>query len=245
MKVNNKLCFVLLVLFTVLFLLTGCSKDEIETTLLTFEDDFSDENSGWDIGESDTKIYSYTDENTYEIQVFYVDSLAQALAPIAKLGPKYNIEADIKLILDEENEGDKGHCGLVFNYYEGGNFYDFYLFRLDAVSGKYKISRYNGNVEEEDEKWVDLTGWKTCSPSDDDFNKLKIVQNNKKASFYLNGQLIEEIDEISIHEEGVSVGVFVSSLNVDKDGELVPLEVPVVAGFDDFEVRGYAVEESE
>ena len=236
MKGYNIFSFVLLVLLTALLLLTGCSKEE-ETTLLDYKDDFRNVKSGWYVGESELEKYSYTDKNTYEIQVLDANLLPRALAPIPELSPRYTIGADIELT------SEKGHCGLVFNNYTGGSYKDFYLFRLNAPEGTYKISRYNENVGEKEEKWTHLTGWKTCSANKDGLNTLKIAQNYKKASFYINDQLIEETDEISFHEDGISVGVFISSLNVDKDEELGLLEDPVTGEFDNYTVTGYILEE--
>ena len=231
-KINNRSYYFLPLLLT-LVLLAACT-DEEETpyevnTLINFSDDFSDVNSGWYVYTNDVSSQFYTDQNTYEIKAKNIDLICSAMAPIERLKPNYNIEVQLNHLQMD------GNAGLVFNGIENGDLSDYYLFQLKPYAGRYRISRKN---ELSGDDWTHLTEWELCYPHLNEPNTISLSQNQDIATFYLNGDIIEEISGLPTHPEGVNVGIFVSSFETGTD----TLTTPIICEFDDFEVSGNGVE---
>ncbi|ALO16966.1 hypothetical protein L21SP5_03353 [Salinivirga cyanobacteriivorans] len=182
-------------------------------------------NSGWYIDTNNVSSQYYTDQNTYEIMVKNIDLICSAKAPIAKLMPNYSIEVQLNYL--QMN----GSAGLIFNGIANGELSDYYLFQLKPYSGRYRISRKN---EVSGAEWTHLTEWKRCYPHLNEPNTISLSQNQDIATFYLNGNIIEEISGLPTHPEGIDVGIFVSSFESGTDTPTTP----IICEFDNFEAAG-------
>lgn len=238
MKFNNKFNFAVVVSLIALLLVTGCSgNDEViknnEPTLINFHDDFSSINIGWVTGTDDVSSKTYNDHGTYEIKLFKGGLIIPSIAPIAKLGSEYTLEANIEQPLRE------GHSGMIFNGVEDEDSVDYYVFWITPYLGKYSISRYN---EITGDGWTHLTTEETSHLNEWGKNRIKIKQNDDEAIFYINENIVGKLTGIDTHEEGVNVGVFVSSAGAVTEDNSDTLMNSVISYFDDFKVSGYAAE---
>lgn len=231
MKFNNKFSVIFIALLIGLLLLTGCSDDEVtkkdEDSLITFSDNFSDADSGWSTSIYDNANYYYNN-GKYEIKVDIVDKIYLTAAPVDKLSSEYTVKADVL------HKTQEGHLGIVFNHLEDEDLDDYYIFRFRPYTNEYKISRYN---EITGDGWSTIMDWETCNAYNDKSNALKLVQNKDRISLYLNDNLLKKLDGIEVHNEGIQVGIFVSSSESDDI-----LTDSVVGQFDNFEISGYGIE---
>jgi len=104
-------------------------------------------------------------------------------------------------------EGAIGN-GIVWNYKNDNEFYRFLITDRD---GQYVVNHYqNGDKES-------LVSWTTSSTINQKFarNKLEIRKQGSKTSFYINGSLVNSVDNINY--DGSRLGIYLGAL---KDAKL-------------------------
>jgi hypothetical protein len=143
-----------------------------------YYDDFSDQSSGWPVGDDGDVRYEYLNSE-YRLLVrdtyltVFVDSNFQA--------------ADYTLIADVRNAtGNYGTYGLVFGLSADGS--QFYSFEVDS-DGYYKIRRYSDSSG----LLLLIEGWSSKINTGTTSNRLKVVRNGTEISAYANGQVLETI----------------------------------------------------
>ena len=221
---NKKKVLVIIMFLIGVLLVTGCSNRN-DPELISFKDDFSSPDSGWSTSTYDNANYYYNNDN-YAIKVNVIDKLYRATAPIDKLSSEYTVKVDVL------HKTQEGHLGIVFNKIEDGELDDYYVFRFRPYTQEYKVSRNN---EISGDGWTNIMSWESYNTLNEKNNTLKLVQNKDNISLYLNGNLLKELSGIQVNNEGIEVGLFVSSLESDDT-----LTDSVIGIFDNFEVSGYA-----
>lgn len=189
---------------------------------LLYYDGFSNPDSGWPNIENENRSIGYKNEKI-EMRTTRADYITWAWWEIF---PKnYHVQVDI-----HPDEGEEGFGGIVFNAVNG-KFY--YAFVVSPHTGEYHSYRYNY------EENVIKTDW-TNSPyinAGDDVNRLKVVQKDNEAFFFINDNYVDKISIQQYTGDTVGAGICTGT------GATCALDNPVSFLFDDFQVFSLSEDE--
>lgn len=181
-----------------------------------FYDDFSTNKNGWQTGESKSEfgtINRSISNNKYRWNVKAKKGLASR--SYSDIGPV----SDFYLTVEgQQISGAKRvNYSVVFRRDEDNNFY---ILRVDDDQ-RFRLSlRYN-------KEWTTLINWtKTSAIRSDQVNHLTVIAEGSHFLFYINNQLVAEIDDSKLPSG--EVGLAIELLNADDEA---------VFEFDNFEVR--------
>jgi hypothetical protein len=189
-----------------------------EQRVLLYEDDFSDEDSGWDVyAEEDTEA-GYAD-GEYRIGVHKVDFMAWGYP---ESGPElidFEVEVDARKVEGPQDD----NFGLLVRYQSDTD--DFYWFQISA-DGYYSVDLRQGG------EWITLVYWEATDAVEqgvDAANRLRVVCQGSQLSFFVNDTFLTEVvdDTLGYGSVGLAAGAY------DEAG--------VVIHFDD--LRVYALQE--
>lgn len=198
---------ILMILFFAILMTNSNFRVEAEEV---FEDDFNDENSGWQVGQ----IGKFTSEyrhGKYIIKVNKTGTIYRISAPVENIGKEYTVKVDIDSV--EKING----AGITFNYLSHDNFY---LFLINPKYNVYSV------LQLKDNNWRTLIEWTRSKDIKKKDNTLKLVMLNEKARLYVNNKYLETITVDDILEN-TKIGLAVYA------GNTAPAEV----NFDDFYLK--------
>jgi len=176
---------------------------------LVYQDDFSDQSSGWDdaFDEHTLKQYGAT---KYHIEVDAPNLFAWGVA-------NRDIADFVLEVVTKQWEGpDNNSYGVIFRVQDKDNFYRFDI----TGDGFFLLSKYvNAN-------WLTLADWSqspaiNTGPSE---NRLRVSALNSRISVYVNGQFLAEVTDESFRRG--DIGFFAGTFN----------EPGVHVSFDDLQI---------
>ena len=208
--------FTLILVFLIL-ILPACDKAGGQNTptavstgsRLLFEDDFSDETSGW-LEAADAEA----SQGYRNAQLFF-----EVRAPDLFVwdNPGGNFQDFVLEVKARQVSGaTENSCGVLLRYIDDGNFYRFDL----TGDGYYAVSK------SEHKEWGTLVDWQESTHVKPlgEVNLIKVVCQGPRMTFYVNGQELISVEDSSF-ERG-DVGLFASAFT----------DPNVEAEFDDLEI---------
>ena len=183
---------------------------------LLYFDDFSDSNSGWDIGD-DANFASDYDDGNYRMQIKTNDRIAWSSAPSFTCA---NCTIEVEAW---RSTGGNSRYGIIFGL--DNSVPEFYLFAIQPYLQQYYLQRYGGD------------GWVTLIPHTDSsyinfnqaHNTLKVIRQDSQISLYVNDHYLTSYSD-STYTGSRRVGVAAISTG----------ESPVWLRYDNFTVwAGY------
>ena len=168
---------------------------------LLYFDDFSDPNSGWYVGETNTAKYAYVD-GEYQILVKIENGSTVLHAPTVRCAD-CSVEVEARLAT-----AGVAAYGLQFAASDD----NYYLFRV-SHSQQYELWKVIGGT------WEQLVGWTSSAHinAGQAMNRLRVVHNGADIVLYANDQHLTTLSDDSLSGEGL-LGVHArtwSSENVD------------------------------
>ncbi len=167
---------------------------------LVFEDDFSSENSGWDVAEWENGATRYTDDGRYEISVYTAN---------------YDIWANPGLFFDDvrveveftkASGTDINDMGIICRYSEGDGVFSFYYMVVgsDGFVGAYKVVDSQSEVLQELEP-----GTANIAP-EGQVNRLRMDCLGDKLVLFANGDMVLTVRDTSLQsgDVGLIAGVY-------------------------------------
>jgi hypothetical protein len=194
-----------------------------------YYDGFDSDQQGWDSGQASgeywTGDYGVAD-GVYRFNVTTKDSMVDwILAPFNHDGAPFTVAVDVQ----QESGSHQASFGVLFNRFVDENGHNtVYLFTINPGEQVYNVSR------ETVDGWEELFEWQfsdAINPSG--ANRLGVYVEADKASFYINGQYMTELQEAGL-DRG-RVGIIINVFGPDQSA---------VIDFDNFEVRVPLAEES-
>ena len=154
----------------------GALGSDPETWPIVYQDDFEDPASGWLTGETEYASRAYVD-GAYEIQVKDDWRIAWGRIPGGREYLDFTAEVAFRFVAGE------GGAGFLFRYQDSDNFYCFTV----STRGEYRLLRQRYDWWESLIDWTPFTG---LDPTG--WNRLRIVAQGDRFSFFLNGELLAE-----------------------------------------------------
>ncbi len=189
---------------------------------ILFEDDFSDDSSGWSTGKTESDVddddekettgeFKYTDNEKYSIKILEPDYSVWDYLPIDEYPGNYLIEFDAQFAEDDFAKDNYGNYGIIFNYEDKSNYSWFVI----NSHGKYAIV----DKEDEPDMIVDWTSDEEINTEENLLNKITLLKIKDDYYFYINDKLIEKVS-IETNSDA-SIGLMGSS----SDNSEPPVEV--------------------
>jgi len=178
-----------LLLITVLVFTAWGLDSDPSTWPTSYQDDFQDPQSGWQVGETEFAKRTYVD-GVYEIQVVDDWQIAWSRIPGDTEFVDFAAEVEVQVV-----EGT-GQFGFIFGYQDSDNFYYFSI----RTDGYYRLRLLSNG------SWQTLVAW-TVAPGFDGqgTNHMKVVTQEDRFTFFLNGILVGQFAETDFRGGQIAV----------------------------------------
>jgi serine/threonine-protein kinase len=164
------------------------SVDSSPTELISFEDDFSNANSGWPLGPKDWGEFAY-ESGEYSVLIKKVNSWG-CVTNLSRIGVQkdFTAEVDVRKL----SQGTDDLAGIAFRWQSGPDGANLYLFSVNNNNGSYRIGKVVKN------EWAtDIIGPTQSNHIKRDTNRLKVVCQGSQIEVYVNGhKLVTRTDTL-------------------------------------------------